>query len=152
MKTNKVKLEWTGYATDSDIEYYLQNLNSDLEEGQEAYTFDQASERISEDTHYWGWEWEGFTESLTELMGGREYWEDNATGMGWQNRGGSKVFEASNGEELLREISPDTDCSYVIEAYYNGFKIRIGHHDAPMGELHIVRPLTEDVYQELYGN
>lgn len=145
--TKKPVLRWTGYADDEMAADYMENYNSNLEEG-DNITLTEAEEMLSQDSDYWQMEWEYFCDWLTELMKGCEYWRDDATRMGWQSRTGYKVFNAENGTEFLRAISPDTDCSYTITPHYNGFKVRISHHDAPMGEYHTIRPISADKYEQ----
>lgn len=145
----KPTLTWTGYADDEDIKAYADNYNEGLSDGEEAMTIEQASQKIYEDYDYWRFMWESFVECLTEDMEGKRYWIDNAKGMGWRNLEGYKAFEAEDGEKLLQAISPKTECSYRIVKHYNGFKIRISHHDSPMGETHILKPINIIKYHAL---
>lgn len=93
--------------------------------------------------------WESFIEDVSMEMKGKMYWRDDATNMGWLNRTGYKVFEAENGLDFIRAISPDTDCHYTFYRHYkHGFRVRLSHHDAPMGEHHIIKPITEKQYEE----
>lgn len=147
MKTTKTVLEWENYATDEMIKDYQESYN-DSQDDADKITIEQAREMIYEDAYYWSDEWDHFTEWLGELMGEQEYWRDDATHMGWQARTGYKVFKAETGNEFIRAISPDTECSYTITPHYKGFKIRISHHDAPMGEYHTIRPITEKNYND----
>jgi hypothetical protein len=87
--------------------------------------------------------WDMFVDDVTEAMGGRMLWRDDAKNMGWRNRTGYKKFKAADGLELIRAISPDTDCYYTFYKYYNGFKVRLSHHDAPMGEYHTIKPIKK---------
>lgn len=148
-------MEWTGYADDAEVKEYMDSRNDDIEvkpcktcghSEEKLMTLEEAQDAINEDAGYWEMQWDDFTEYLTELMNGREYWKDDSKNMGWMHRAGYKVFEAKNGQKLLSAISPNTDCHYTIWKYRNGLKIRIGHHDAPMGENHIIRPITEKQY------
>lgn len=146
---NKIQLVWDGYASDSMITDYMDNFNDSCEDtGNSPITIAQAREQIYNDTEYWNMEYEAFTEALTDLMNGREYWRDDASKMGWLQRNGYKVFKADNGSDFIRAISPNTECNYTIIPYFKGFKIRIGHHDAPMGEYHVIKPITEEEYEE----
>jgi hypothetical protein len=145
--TKKPVLHWTGYADDEMITDYAENYNSEQEEGDNV-TLEEAGEMLACDSDYWQVELECFYDWLTELMDGREYWRDDATRLGWMSRTGYKVFKATDALEFLRAISPDTDCSYTITPYYKGFKVRIAHHDAPTGESHIIRPISEEVYDK----
>ncbi len=139
-------LEWTGYATDEAIADYQEQYNDSMDEA-DKLTLDQARDMMSEDSDYWQNEWQFFVEALTEMMDGREYWRDDASNMGWMSREGVKVFKATNGQQLIEAISPNTDCHYTINTHYSGFKIRISHHDAPMGEYHTIRPINQKTYE-----
>lgn len=146
--TKKQILRWTGYADDQMIADYQEQYNDSQDEAG-LITLKEAGEMLSEDQDYWDREWEYFCEWLGELMGDQVYWRDDASRMGWLNRTGYKVFKAETGQEFIRAISPDTDCSYTITPYYKGFKARISHHDAPTGEYHTIKPITEAEYEKL---
>lgn len=93
-------------------------------------------------------DWEMFCDGLTESMNKNSYWRDDATNMGWLNRTGYKVFQAENGLDFIRAISPNTDCHYTFYRHYkNGFKVRLAHHDAPMGEHHTIKPIKYEQYE-----
>lgn len=148
--TKKYLLEWTGYAESADIANYMENYNEQIGSNAEDWIdFKTAEEMMARDDDYWYQQWDYFTEAVTDLMDNKEHWIDNASRIGWRSLSGHKVFKADNGEDFIRRISPDTDCMYRISKYYSGFKIRISHHDAPMGELHIVKPISEKLYQKL---
>jgi len=148
MKTkNKIRLEWTGCADDVEIKDYAES-NEIINEETKELDIEKAERMIGEDSDYWTIQWESFTEYLTELMKGQEYWRSDATNMGWRHLTGYREFKATTGEEFIRAISPnDSDCSYQITPHYKGFKIRIAHHDAPMGEHHLVTPMTAKNYE-----
>ena len=93
--------------------------------------------------------WQDFTTELTELLANRIYWTDHAKNMGWRNRSGEKTFKAETALDFVRAIIPNTnDFSLYFTKHYNGFKIRISHHDAPMGENHILKPISEKQYEK----
>ncbi len=139
-------LNWTGFADKQEILDYMERVNDDRDK---PITFDQAADEIASDSFYWDNEWENFIDGLSEYMGKNEYWTDNAANMGWRHLTGSKVFAAADGLALIRAISPDTDCSYTFWKYRTGFKVKLSHHDAPMGETHIIKPLTEKQFNTL---
>lgn len=148
-------LQWTGYAEDVDIKNYQENYNDNARQDNmvtEEISFEQARDMLAEDYDYWQMQWECFHDAVSEYMNKHTYWIDNAKGMGWRSLQGSKIFQADNGQSLLNAISPNTDCMYRIWKHYNGFKIRISHHDAPMGEVHILKPLSEDAYNKAVSN
>lgn len=133
---------WTGYADDDEVRDYMESHNEDAEDG-DKWDMEDARETLNGDSEYWNSQWEYFTEYLTELMKGRTVWRDDAKEMGWTKASGYREFEADNGADLLRAISPNTDCSYRIYKHRNGFKVILSHHDAPMGEIHIIKPIKK---------
>tara|TARA_Y100000310_G_scaffold320098_1_gene376158 strand:- start:1407 stop:1868 length:462 start_codon:yes stop_codon:yes gene_type:complete len=145
MTKQNLLLEWTGYTTDEEVKAEMEAYNADEVGLKNPITFEEMETQMANGDYYY-YAWEDFTEYLTELMNKKTYWRDDAKNMGWQNRSGYKVFEADNGSDFIKAISPDTDCVYQIYKHYNGFKIRISHHDAPMGEHHVVKPITEKAY------
>ena len=147
-KNKKPLLQWTGYADDEEVKDYMESRNDGADKD-DIITMEQAQAMINEDSDYWTIQWESVVEYMTELMSGRIYWRDDAEGMGWQSRSGYKVFKAETGAEFIDAITPNTsDFSLTVYKYYSGFKIRIGHHDAPMGERHVIRAITEKQYQD----
>lgn len=159
MKTTKTKekapdLEWTGYASEDEVRDYMEMYNADeVGEGENAIDMEQAEVLLANDDE-WYYRWKDFTQALTDMLEGGHYWRDDATNMGWQSRSGHKVFGAETGEGFLRAISPDTDCMYRIWKHGKGFRVRISHHDAPMGEHHVIMPATakevEDYEEDNY--
>lgn len=148
MKTlsRKPVLEWTEYASDEMVRDYMEQYN-DSQDDEDKINEQEAQKMLANDYYYWSNEWIGFKECLSELMAGREYWRDDATKMGWRSLSGYKVFQAEDGGAFIDAITPNTsEFTLSITPHYSGFKIRIGHHDAPMGEYHYVRPITEKVY------
>ncbi|MEK7111917.1 MAG: hypothetical protein AAB875_01180 [Patescibacteria group bacterium] len=157
-KKEKILLDWVEYADDENIKAYMENANEGRSNDkcktcghieEPLMTFDEARDAINADSDYWATQWEFFTEDLSEQMRKNTYWMDNAKNMGWRALQGNKVFEAKTGQELLRAISPKTDCHYTIWKHRKGLKIRIGHHDAPMGETHLIKPLSAKQYEAL---
>jgi len=149
----KPLLEWTGDSDHADVQNYMQNHNDNEEDTTLHINHDQAYDMLASDYDYWQTQWEGFTEYLAELMGENTYWIDNATRMGWRSLSGHKVFEAGDGQMFVDKITPNTsDFSLTIWKHYKGFKVRISHHDAPTGEYHVVKPLSEAVYNKLTDN
>lgn len=106
---------------------------------------DEAFAEACADSDIYEWEWDYITEYLTEKM--KEInpedrkWYCEAAGLGWRRLNGHKTFQATTGEELLRAILPDTECTFQIYVEGEGDKqtLRIvnSHHDA-MGEVYEV--------------
>ena len=77
--------------------------------------------------------------------------------MGWRHRLGYKYIDCENKNlrlgscdagRFLREILPDTDCTFQI--YEDGRYLRIKnyHHDAPTGETYLCTPCSEEEWEE----
>jgi hypothetical protein len=70
-------------------------------------------------------------------------WYCEVSGFGWRQQSGYKVFDVEGGDapdhaigtEFLREILPNTDCTYWVfdDLDGAGLKIENAHHDAPTG-------------------
>lgn len=83
-------------------------------------------------------EWKTMCESLTCLMlsvNPTDSWKADGFDLGWQKRRGYKFFHAKTGKDLLREILPNTDCTFkVFKNENNTLTIFNYHHDSPTGE------------------
>jgi len=69
-------------------------------------------------------------------------WNAKVENFGWNNRHGVKSFTAFTGEDLLKKILPECECSFNIFDYQdNGLMIQNFHHDSPTGnEWYYVTP------------
>jgi len=85
------------------------------------------------------WNWEelcnDLTELLTQMKNGDSRWKARVENFGWRNLKGEKSFTAESGEELLKEILPDTDCRFrvYLDADSDVISIQNFHHDSPTG-------------------
>jgi hypothetical protein len=101
---------------------------------------------FDDDTDY-DIEWDFMIDNFNELLKDNEYFKATVTNFGWRNLDGITYFKAENSLELLRKILPDTDCTFYIFKYRNGFKIRNYHHDSPMGnEIYTILPIKYETY------
>lgn len=90
-------------------------------------------------------DWLDLTNELTDKMKNNTEWKAKVRNFGWHESDGEKKFEAETGQSLLREILPDTDCSFIIYKYGEGFAIQNFHHDSPTGkEWYYVLPNKEE--------
>jgi hypothetical protein len=105
---------------------------------------------ILADLDYLSFEWETLCEDLTVLMNdvnpNSDEWFAEVSNFGWQQMDGTKSFSATTGEELLREILPETDCHFKI--YHppeeNQIVINNAHHDSPVwNEFYCIHPASE---------
>lgn len=90
-------------------------------------------------------EWKYICDWLTEWMGELNqgaYWRADREYLGWRKCSGYKEFKALTGQELLREVLPDTQCTFSIERIDGTLVIDNAHHDAPTGETYTIRPLV----------
>lgn len=88
-------------------------------------------------------EWNSFTEYLEEILQKKNpsmNWKAEVQKFGWRNQDGEKIFHAENAVEFLREILPDTDCTFHIYEYGCGLAIQNYHHDSPTGEWYYIVP------------
>lgn len=85
--------------------------------------------------------WVETCDELSDLMTvfPSSYLRAEVNGFGWLHQDGSKTFKADEGRELLREILPNTDCTWEVYHYTEpftgkkGLAIQNWHHDAPTG-------------------
>lgn len=67
--------------------------------------------------------------------------------LGWQGQSGHKECYARSGRNLLKEILPNTECTYQLwkcqdAQGHSGIAIRNSHHDA-MGEIYYIFPVRD---------
>ena len=121
---------------------YLQEENPELSE-------DEAFQQACGDSNLYDMEWESLCDCLTELMerinpDGLE-WRADVRNAGWQKRSGHKIFSANDGNKLLQEILPKTECTFKIYDRQDHIAIENAHHDSPMGgEMYYIRPIGDD--------
>ena len=92
-------------------------------------------------------EWEWLTDTLTEILNAVNpdgYWQAKVTGFGWRGQEGYKDFEVDNGSDFLKNILPETDCSFRVFLDKNTIRIQDFHHDSPTGnEWYTIQPACE---------
>lgn len=79
-------------------------------------------------------------------------WYSEVKNFGWRSIDGMKHFIASDGQSLLSQILPDTDCSFRIYKYgKNGIAVNNVHHDSPMWDVewYYIVPDTRIVQKQL---
>ena len=97
------------------------------------------------------YEWDDLCRELEHYMdkfNPSGLWYARVKNFGWMKREGHKRFQATKGIELLRQILPDTDCSFRIYKYRkNGFAINNSHHDSPCGAewYYITKPSRKEL-------
>lgn len=107
--------------------------------------------KLELETSYDEVEWEMGIDYLNELINDMDNagdsWKAEGRNMGWRNLTGHKEFRANNGEEMLREVLPDTDCKCDIEVFTDRIEMIVYHHDSPMGESYVIKPMKEEDYE-----
>lgn len=94
-------------------------------------------------------EWDYIKDTLTDDLSNKTgHFLVYSESMGWDNRSGYKYFYADNGNQFLEEILPNCELIMDLKSYYNGYKIRVSHHDRPMGETYIVKPVSKEEYEK----
>jgi len=116
---------------------------------EDGHTEEYAQELVYNDSDLFTYEWEYLTDELTRLMkeirdNRSSYWYVEVENFGWNNRYGSTTFEAKTGEELLRKILPNTNCTFHIYRIDGTLALRNSHHDSPTGnEWYTITPITK---------
>ena len=96
-------------------------------------------------------EYSSLTEYLTEVMESlpnyNGTWCATVINFGWRSLNGQKIFKAEDGQGLLQEILPKTDCTYTIFKTEDGKGLAIQnfHHDSPTGnEWYYIFPSQDE--------
>jgi hypothetical protein len=98
---------------------------------------DEAFEAAVRDLDLMQWEWDNMTDELTERLGSINpdgHWHVEVRNFGWRKQSGYKDFHAEDGKSFLREILPNTDCSFRIFIHNREIEIQNFHHDSPWGD------------------
>jgi len=138
------RLSWdTCELYENEVKYRMENPNEfeSMAEDVDMTDEDAVRQYLYSDPFFQDWEWECFTEALTELMKERNpdgKWEARVNNFGWRELDGHKEFQADTAEKFLQEILPRTHCTYYIWDYEEdgrkGFAIQNYHHDSPVGK------------------
>jgi hypothetical protein len=158
MKQDKLIMEYDEFKiSEEEIKYRKENKE---DFGYEDLTDEEIEKMVYEDIDLFTFAWEDLKEYLTEVMSNlnkRNYykhkWKVNVNNFGWRNLDGFKEVNAERGEELLREVLPNCDCTFrIFKDGKNGIKIQNFHHDSPMGnEWYYIKPMSKkEVEMEVY--
>lgn len=136
-------LSWSDYEATKHIERWLreqwedEKAHADEDDERHHFTDDDWFEYACKDHDALQYEWDWTVEALTDLMDAIDqssYWFATVENFGWRSLNGFKAFKAEDGTDLLREVLPDTDCSFRIYKWGDdGFAIDNAHHDKPFG-------------------
>lgn len=132
---------------DHEVKYHVEEDDA-LEDGR-FKDEDAVRQWVWEDHELFRHQWEYFQEHLTEVMKERGLDEVallvHGYRMTWQNLSGHKVIHAETGEELLKEILPDTECYvWVYEGGDDTLDMKVSHHDSPTGELYTIQDVSDE--------
>ena len=100
----------------------------------------------AEDPDLFAREWNDLCAYLTELMQRNPHndWRTEVHHFGWRSLNGYKIFSATTGKDLLRQVLPDTDCTFRVYRYGKGLAINNAHHDSPYwAEWYYILPYKE---------
>ncbi len=115
----------------------IQNQADFLIENGEADNKDTAWNMAASDQDLFTFEWDYLLENLSEKLdeiNPEGYWYCEVKNFGWRNLNGWNNFNSNNGQEFLRQILPDTDCTFRIYIDEdNTIRIQNFHHDSPTG-------------------
>lgn len=81
-------------------------------------------------------DWIHVCSELTTLMKKNDAWYATVENFGWRKLNGQKHFIAKDGQSFLRELLPQTQCTFKV---FKGegewlFEIQNWHHDSPAGD------------------
>jgi hypothetical protein len=88
--------------------------------------------------------WEDFIDAFQALLnkinpGGMKHWHAAGRNLDWRGRSGEREIETNDATEVLRMVSPETDCHYRIYTDETDkeapIRIIIYHHDVPTGSV-----------------
>lgn len=133
---------------DSQVEYIISDEN---EKGRSE---EEIRIAVYENYDLFKDEWDRFEEYLGELLNEIdknkfEVFKVVGKSMGWRNLEGYKTIKAENGEELLKGILPKTnEFSLYVWKTKTQIKIKCSHHDSPMGEWYLIKPLNKVKFKE----
>lgn len=133
---------------DSQVEYIISDEN---EKGRSE---EEIRIAVYENYDLFKDEWDRFEEYLGELLNEIdknkfEVFKVVGKSMGWRNLEGYKTIKAENGEELLKGILPKTnEFSLYVWKTKTQIKIKCSHHDSPMGEWYLIKPLNKVEFKE----
>lgn len=155
------QLTWNQYEQVKDIvQYYVDEFIDENPDAtpEEIESFEnQAYNRdISDEI---SWAWEDFLAGLDEMMSRLDnpdgLWVGKGRNLGWRGTGGEAEFSATNGQELLAAVLPDTENTFTVSEYPDHLEINNFHHDTRFtgtgGEWYEIYPATYfSIYEDGY--
>ena len=146
---NQVKYLIECIESDPDHQYY--NLVGEDGKPDE----DKIWEYVYEDSDLLTIEWDYILEYLTEIINKKSpsgCWKVEVANFGWRGVGGEQYLFADDGENFLRQILPNTDCTFYVYHDGKGLKINNFHHDSPVDkEWYYAKPIAYSTYEKFRG-
>lgn len=126
---NAAALTWDTCLITKDHADFLRQQDSSL-------TDEEAFRRACEDGDLLQYEFDALSDALTDLMTKHETtsWVATVENFGWRALSGRKAFVARDGRELLRQVLPNTDCTFKVFEEGDHLAIQNWHHDSPTGK------------------
>ena len=88
----------------------------------------------------WDYIIEYLDELLKEFNTEKKDYQVNINNFGWRNLSGEKTLNHDvNGEEFLKGILPDAECTFNITFKKDVIEIVNYHHDSPTGETYYIK-------------
>lgn len=121
---------------------------------EEELTESKLFDEVCSDSDLYDMEYHDMVDYLTEYINKLNpdgYWKAEVSNFGWRSLNGHKYFSADTGSELLREILPQTDCTYKIYRVRarKWLAVQNSHHDSPCGrEWYVIKPCSQRTYEE----
>ena len=112
---------------------------------------DEAFNQARQDSDLITFERERLTEALTEKLqeiNPDGYWHAEVSNFGWRNQDGHKQFIADDGQTFLREVLPETDCTFRIYFVDKEIRIQNFHHDSPVGNEWYTITCDQSAYKQ----
>lgn len=135
------RLSWDQYEVTKGQAEFLQEQDPELSE-------DDAWKQACDDDDAIATAWEDLLDEFTSWIKatGQEHWHAEVKNFGWRSIDGHKDFTATDATTMLRQVLPDTDCTFRIYKWgKDGFAINNAHHDSPAwAEWYYIRPQTDE--------
>lgn len=78
------------------------------------------------------------TRALDEINDKSNTYRAYGENVGWRDTNGEKQVELTDGQDLIRKLTPDTPCNLEFNISDTEITVEMTHHDSPMGETHTI--------------
>lgn len=99
----------------------------------------------TDDEHHFEYATERLSEMLDTINPDSNEYVSRGENVGWQNTRGTTTVTITDGKDLLRKLTPNSDWDLTATLHENmdELSIRLSHHDSPTGEHHVLTAPTE---------